>query len=48
MHNIKDIRNIQLEPSSFCNARCPKCVRNYAGTDLNTGYGGAEKVLIKL
>jgi len=38
MYNIEDIRNIQLEPSSFCNARCPKCVRNYAGSDLNTGY----------
>lgn len=38
MYKIEDIRNIQLEPSSFCNARCPKCVRNYAGTELNTGY----------
>ena len=38
MYKVEDIQGIHLEPSSFCNARCPKCVRNYLGTEYNTGY----------
>lgn len=38
MYELADIRSIQLEPSSFCNARCPGCVRNERGFNVNTGY----------
>ena len=38
MYSIDEIRTIQIEPSSFCNARCPGCVRNVFGYNHNTGY----------
>jgi MoaA/NifB/PqqE/SkfB family radical SAM enzyme len=34
----RDIRHIHLELSTFCNARCPLCSRNYHGYPYNDGY----------
>ena len=38
MYNIEDIREVHLEISSLCNARCPECPRNYRGFPYNDGY----------
>ena len=38
MHTVDQIRHLHLELSSFCNARCPQCPRNYAGYPYNAGY----------
>jgi len=29
---LSDIKNIELEITTKCNARCPQCVRNYYGS----------------
>jgi len=34
----KDIRNVHLEISTLCNARCPLCPRNFRGYPYNDGY----------
>ena len=34
MLRIDEIRQIHLEPSSFCNARCPRCPRNDNGAEV--------------
>jgi len=38
MYSINDIQQLHIELSSRCNARCPSCVRNIHGADINTGY----------
>jgi MoaA/NifB/PqqE/SkfB family radical SAM enzyme len=38
MYKLDEIWSIQLEPSSFCNARCVSCVRNVGGYNHNTGF----------
>ena len=38
MYSINDIQRLHIELSSRCNARCPLCVRNIHGADINTGY----------
>lgn len=38
MYNIDEIKHIHLEVSSLCNARCPKCPRNFHGYPHNHGY----------
>ena len=38
MLNLADIRHIQIEVTTRCNARCPMCMRNYRGMDFNSGY----------
>lgn len=38
MISLKDIRDIHLEISSMCNARCPLCPRNFRGYPYNNGY----------
>lgn len=38
MIKLSDVRHLHLELSSDCNARCPKCPRNYAGFPYNVGY----------
>lgn len=38
MYNIKDIKQVHLELSSKCNARCPQCPRNFRGYPYNDGY----------
>jgi MoaA/NifB/PqqE/SkfB family radical SAM enzyme len=38
MLKITDIRQVQIELTTRCNARCPMCMRNYRGMDFNSGY----------
>ena len=38
MIKYADIRHVELELSSHCNARCPLCPRNLFGYTYNTGY----------
>jgi MoaA/NifB/PqqE/SkfB family radical SAM enzyme len=38
MLKLKDIRRVHIELTTRCNARCPMCMRNYRGTDYNSGY----------
>ena len=38
MYKIQDIRQVHLEISSRCNARCPQCPRNFRGYPYNDGY----------
>ena len=42
MLNLADIRQVQFELTTRCNARCPMCMRNYRGYDFNAGYPDAE------
>jgi len=48
MVNIKDIRELQIEISSMCNARCPMCMRNYHGFPYNLGYEETNMTLEKI
>lgn len=38
MFDISDIRHIHLELSSYCNARCPQCPRNFFGLPYQHNY----------
>jgi sulfatase maturation enzyme AslB (radical SAM superfamily) len=38
IYNYNDITNVHLEISSFCNAECPLCPRNFYGYPQNNGY----------
>ena len=38
MIKFEDIREVHLEISSLCNARCPLCPRNFYGYPYNDGY----------
>ena len=38
MLKLNEIRQIQIELTTRCNARCPMCMRNYRGSDYNSGY----------
>jgi MoaA/NifB/PqqE/SkfB family radical SAM enzyme len=38
MLKLTDIRQVQIELTTRCNARCPMCMRNYRGMDFNSGY----------
>jgi MoaA/NifB/PqqE/SkfB family radical SAM enzyme len=38
MLKLADIRHVQVELTTRCNARCPMCMRNYRGLDYNSGY----------
>lgn len=42
MLKLADIRQIQIELTTRCNARCPMCMRNYRGMDHNSGYPDTE------
>ena len=48
MVNINDIRELQIEISSLCNARCPMCMRNYHGFPHNLGYQETNLTLEKI
>jgi len=48
MIQISDIRKLHLELSSFCNARCPLCPRNFNGYPYNRGYEETNLTLEKL
>lgn len=38
MIEFQNINSVHLELSSFCNARCPGCPRNFGGYPYNGGY----------
>ena len=38
MINLKDVKDVHLELTTLCNARCPLCVRNANGYPHNFGY----------
>jgi sulfatase maturation enzyme AslB (radical SAM superfamily) len=42
MLKFADISRIQIELTTRCNARCPMCMRNYRGSDYNSGYPDCE------
>jgi len=48
MVSINDIRELQIEISSLCNARCPMCMRNYHGFPHNLGYQETNLTLEKI
>ncbi len=45
MLKLNDIRRVQVELTTRCNARCPMCMRNYRGFDYNSGYPVTELTL---
>lgn len=45
MLNYQDIKEVHLEISSLCNARCPLCPRNFRGYPYNDGYVEANLTL---
>ena len=47
MHQLSDIRILHVEMSSFCNARCPRCIRNDSGTEYNTGFPEHNTTLLE-
>ena len=38
MLRLQDVKTVQVELTTRCNARCPMCPRNYRGMDFNSGY----------
>jgi sulfatase maturation enzyme AslB (radical SAM superfamily) len=42
MLKLLDIRRVHIELTTRCNARCPMCMRNYRGSDYNSGYPDTE------
>lgn len=42
MLRLEDVRLVQVELTTRCNARCPMCPRNYRGMDYNSGYPVTE------
>lgn len=48
MLKLSEIRQIQIELTTRCNARCPMCMRNYRGMDYNGGYPETELSLTQL
>lgn len=48
MLRLADIRQVQIELTTRCNARCPMCMRNYRGMDYNGGYPETELTLDQL
>lgn len=48
MLRLADIRQVQIELTTRCNARCPMCMRNYRGLDYNAGYPETELTLQNL
>ena len=45
MLKLSEIRCVQVELTTRCNARCPMCMRNYRGVDYNSGYPDTELLL---
>lgn len=45
MLKLQDIRRVHVEVTTRCNARCPMCMRNYRGSDYNSGYPITELTL---
>jgi MoaA/NifB/PqqE/SkfB family radical SAM enzyme len=42
MLKLSEVRKVQVELTTRCNARCPMCMRNYRGLDYNSGYPVTE------
>ena len=42
MLKLSEIRQVHVEITTRCNARCPMCMRNYRGSDYNSGYPDCE------
>ena len=42
MLKLDQIRTVHVELTTRCNARCPMCMRNYRGSDYNSGYPDTE------
>jgi MoaA/NifB/PqqE/SkfB family radical SAM enzyme len=40
--DLDQIRQVQVELTTRCNARCPMCMRNYRGYEFNAGYPETE------
>lgn len=38
MLKLSEIRQLHIELTTRCNARCPMCMRNYRGSEFNSGY----------
>jgi len=45
MLKLLEIRQVHVELTTRCNARCPMCMRNYRGMDYNSGYPDTELTL---
>jgi hypothetical protein len=45
MLKLSEVRKVQVELTTRCNARCPMCMRNYRGLDYNSGYPVTELTL---
>lgn len=48
MIQYSDVRQIHLELSTLCNARCPLCPRNFYGYPYNDGYPEVNLTLIQI
>ncbi len=42
MFTLDQIRALHIELTTQCNARCPKCMRNFHGADVNFGYPNTQ------
>ena len=47
MLKLDQIRQVHVELTTRCNARCPMCMRNYRGMDYNSGYPDVELSLVQ-
>lgn len=45
MLKLSEIHRVHIELTTRCNARCPMCMRNYRGSDYNSGYPDVELYL---
>lgn len=48
MLTLAQIRSVHVELTTRCNARCPMCMRNYRGSDFNSGYPDTELSLAQI
>jgi MoaA/NifB/PqqE/SkfB family radical SAM enzyme len=48
MLKLAEIRQVQIELTTRCNARCPMCMRNYRGYEYNSGYPETELSLAQI
>ncbi len=48
MISYNDIKHVELELSSYCNANCPLCPRNLFGYTYNTGYTARHLTLAEV
>ena len=48
MIKFEKIKAVHLELSSFCNARCPLCPRNFKGYPYNDGYKETNLTLTQI